>query len=92
VLVALLLACGLVAVALRQPVDRLGLLVAIWAIGSYVLPQLESEVQSYRVEAALLPLALFLPRLPRPLVAFFALGAICVCAPLARLEFQGWLV
>jgi len=92
VLVALLLACGLAAVALRQPVDRLGLLIAIWAIASYVLPQLESEVQSYRVEATLLPLALFLPRLPRPLVALFALGAICVCAPLARLEFQGWLV
>jgi hypothetical protein len=92
VLVALVLACGLAAVLLRRPLDGLGLLLAIWAVASYVLPQLESEVQSYRVEAALLPFALFLPRLPRPLVALFALLAICMSVPLARLAFQGWLV
>src|SRR5207244_9010138 len=74
VLVAALLACGLVSVALRP--DNLGLLLAIWALGAYVVPQLETEVQSYRVEATLLPLALFLPRLPRPLAALFALATI----------------
>jgi hypothetical protein len=92
VVVAVLLACGLAAIALQRPLDPLGLLLAIWAIGFWMIPQLESEVQSYRIEAALLPLALFLPRLPRPLVALFVLLAIAVSVPVARLQFQGWLV
>ena len=49
-------------------------------------------MQSYRIEAGLLPFALFLPRLPRPLVALFVLLAVAVSVPLARLQFQGWLV
>ncbi len=57
-----------------------------------MIPQLESEVQSYRIEASLLPFALFLPRLPRPLVVLFVLLAVAVSVPLARLQFQGWLV
>jgi hypothetical protein len=92
VVVALVLACVLAAVALQRPLDGVGLLIAIWAVASYVIPQLESEVQSYRVEAGLLPLAVLLPRLPRPLVALFAVLAVCMSVPLARLEFQGWLV
>jgi len=91
VFVAALLACGLVAIALRRPLDRFGLLLAIWAIAFWVIPQLESEVQSYRIEAGLLPFALFLPRLPRPLVALFVVLAVAVSVPLARLQFQGWL-
>ena len=92
VFVAALLACGLVAIALQRPLDPLGLLLAIWAIAFWVIPQLESEVQSYRIEASLLPFALFLPRLPRPLVVLFVLLAVAVSVPLARLQFQGWLV
>jgi len=92
VFVAALLGCGLAAIALRRPLDRFALLLAIWAIAFWVIPQLESEVQSYRIEGCLLPFALFLPRLPRPLVALFVLLAIAVSVPLARLQFQGWLV
>jgi hypothetical protein len=92
VFVAALLACGLAAILLRRPIDRLGLLVAIWAVGFWVIPQLESEVQSYRIEASLLPFALFLPRLPRPLVVVFVVLAVAASVPLARLQFQGWLV
>ena len=77
VLVAALLVCGLAAVLLRRPVDDLGLLLAIWAVAAYIVPQFETEVQSYRVEATLLPLALFLPRLPRLLAVLFAVLTIC---------------
>jgi hypothetical protein len=92
ILVAIVLACGLAAIALRRSFDRFSLLLAIWAIGFWVIPQLQSEVQSYRIDAGLLPFALFLPRLPRPLVVLFVLLAVAVSVPLARLQFQGWLV
>ena len=91
VLVAALLACGLASVLLRRPVDDLGLLLVIWAVAAYIVPQLETEVQSYRVEATLLPLALFLPRLPRPLAVLFAVLTICLSVPIARLAFEGRL-
>jgi hypothetical protein len=91
VLVAALLVCGLAAVLLRRPVDDLGLLLVIWAVAAYVAPQLETEVQSYRVEATLLPLALFVPRLPRPLAVLFAVLTIFLSVPIARLAFQGRL-
>ena len=92
VVVALLLLCGLVAVFRRRPVDRLGLLLAIWAVVFWVVPQLETEVQSYRIEASMVPLALFLPRLPKSLVAVFCVLVVAMSVPLARLQFQGWLV
>jgi hypothetical protein len=91
VLVAAVLVCGLTSLVLGRRFDRLSLLLMIWAIASYVLPQTESEVQSYRLEATLLPFALFLPRLPRPLVALFVITAVCLSVPLARLSFEGRL-
>src|SRR5204862_6342873 len=38
VFVAALLGCGLVAIAARRPLDPLGLLLAIWALGFWVIP------------------------------------------------------
>jgi hypothetical protein len=91
-LVTAMLACGLAAVAWRRPRQQIDLIVAIWATASWLLPELQSHVQNYRTETALLPLVLLVRRLPTPVAVIFTGIAIAIALPLARLYFRGLLI
>ena len=91
-LVTAMLACGLAALAWRRSRQQTDSLVAIWATVSWLLPEMQSHVQSYRIETALLPLVLLVRRLPTAVAVIFAAIAIAVALPLARLYFRGQLV
>jgi hypothetical protein len=84
--------CVLVAVASRRPRSPLDLLIALWLLGSWLAPDLQSHVQVYRIEASLLPLALLIRRLPTPLAAVFVVLVIEVAVELAQMAFEGRLV
>jgi hypothetical protein len=92
VLVTAVLVCGLAAVLMRRPVGRVDLLVAVWAIASWVVPQSQTNVQSYRIEAALLPLALLVRRLPPALAIGFVAVAVPVAVAVAVDYFKGLLL
>jgi hypothetical protein len=91
-LVTTMLACGIAAVAWRRPRQQIDLLVAIWATMSWLFSESQSHVQGYRVETALLPLALLVRRLPTAVVLIFTAIAIAVAIPLADLYFRGQLI
>ena len=66
-LVSFVLFCVLIELVVRRgPFAHADALVAIWAVMAWAMPISETNVATYRGEAALLPLALLVRRLPRP--------------------------
>lgn len=81
--VAFVLACVLVEALLhRRGLQRLDVLLLLWAIVTWVVPHAEANLSLYRSQAALLPLALLLRRLPSGLVLVLATAAIAVSVPM----------
>jgi hypothetical protein len=92
-LVTAVLASVLAVVALRRrDAERVDLLLALWAVGTWILPHAQANVSTYRSQAALLPLALLVRRLPAPLVLAIVVAAAALCVPMAELFLQGRLV
>jgi hypothetical protein len=56
------------------------------------MPIAETNVASYRAEAALLPVALLVRRLPRPLAAGIALAAAVLAVSMTKLYLRNYLV
>jgi len=83
--------CVAAVVVRRRRATRTDALIAIWAVITWVLPHAETGVSLYRSEAALLPIALLLPRLPRPLALLFAATAVALAVPMAKLFLTGRL-
>jgi hypothetical protein len=92
VLFTIVLVCALVAVALRRPLDRVDLMVAIWVVITWLVTEGESHTQVYRIEAALLPLAILVRRLPLALAAVLTVLVLVSSVQLAQVFFENGLV
>jgi hypothetical protein len=94
---ALLVTAAVVAVLVhalqrRRTIERAELLVLLWGVVTWVVPLSQSYVSLQRSEAALLPLAVLLPRLPRPVVVVFAVAAVGVAIVMEKLFLDGKIV
>jgi hypothetical protein len=88
--ITFVLVCVAAAVALRRgPGTRFDVLVIIWAVVVWAELYVETEVDAYRGVAGLLPLAILVPRLPRPLAVAIVLAAILIAVPMVTLYFIG---
>lgn len=91
-LITFVLICVGVAVAVRRDLSkRFDVLIVIWAVAVWLELYAETALDSYRGVAGLLPLAVLLPRLPRPLAAAIAVAAILIAVPMMTLFFRGVL-
>jgi hypothetical protein len=93
VIVAVVIAIVLVYLASRRHmIGKAELLLAVWAVVTWILPLTEATVSLWRNQAALAPLAVLVARLPRP-VAFSAVAAlVAISVPMAILFFDGTLI
>jgi hypothetical protein len=92
-LLAFTLLCVLVELVLRwRSRARADALVATWAVLAWLLLYVETQVHTYRGEAALLPLAILVRRLPWPLAAAITAAAVAIAVPMLRLYLVGILV
>ena len=89
---ALLLAVLVQALSRRRSLDRVDGLLLLWAVVTWALPLSQAAVESQRSQAALLPLAVFVPRLPRPLAFVFVAAAVVVAVAMEKLYLQGKIV
>jgi hypothetical protein len=91
-LVAFLLICVLVELAAhRSRFADIELMVALWAVIVWVVSHAAANISTYRGEAALVPVATLLPRLPRSLAVAITAGAIALVIPMTRLYLRGVL-
>ncbi len=92
-LVSFVLSCVVVELVMRRgPFAGADALVAIWAVMAWAMPISETNVATYRGEAALLPLALLVRRLPRPLGAAITLAAAVLAVSMTKLYLRNYLV
>lgn len=92
-LVAVVLVLVLVQLALRRrSATRLDLLLALWAVWTWVLPLTATHISVWRSEATLLPAAVLVARLPGAVAAVVTAAALAVSVPVALLYFHGQLV
>jgi hypothetical protein len=78
---------------LRMPsLDRLDVLVLLWAVTTWALPLSQANVSLPRGQATLLPLAVLVARLPGPLLFTLAAAAAGVAIPMEKLFLHGILV
>ena len=92
-----LVTCAVVAVAVeaarrRRQLDRPDLLLLLWAFVTWIVPLSQSYLSLQRSQAALLPLAVLLRRLPRPFVLVFAGIAVGVGIVMEKLFLEGKIV
>ncbi len=73
----------------RPPADAL---LALWAVSAWLMPHVQTNVSVYRGEAALLPLAALLGRLPRSVQFAVAAAAVGLAVPMARRFFNHQLI
>lgn len=86
-------ACVLVELVVRRAsVTRAEWLVALWAALTWLLPNLETNLSINRSQAALLPLAVLVRRLPRPLVLIVLVAAVGLAIRMEQLFLDGTLV
>src|SRR5439155_8719545 len=88
---ALLLAILLTTVV-RRTRPALELLFLLWAAATWALPLSQGNISVQRSQAALLPAAVLVARLPRPLLVVAIAAAVALSIPVARLYFDGLLV
>jgi hypothetical protein len=76
----------------RRSLDRLDRLIIFWAVVTWAVPLSLAAVSFQRSQAALLPLAVILRRLPRPVLYALVLAAVAVAVAMEKLYFQGKIV
>lgn len=80
--VSVVLGCVLVSVVLRRrQADNVDLLLGLWAFATWLIPASTTGLTVQRSQAALLPIALLVGRLPRPLATALIVAAIAVSIP-----------
>jgi hypothetical protein len=89
---ALLLAILLTIVLRRTRPARLELLFLLSAAVTWALPLSQGNISVQRSQAALLPVAVLVARLPRPLLVVAIAATVALSIPVARLYFDGLLV
>jgi hypothetical protein len=78
---------------LRLPsLDRLGILLLLWALATWALPMAQTGVSLPRSQATLLPLAVLVARLPAPLTLVLAAAAVAIAIPVENLFLHGRIV
>src|SRR5262249_9786494 len=70
------------------PVD---LLFCLWAVVTWAVPLTQGNISVQRSQIALMPLAVLVARLPRPLLVTAVVSTAAISVPLARLYFAGSL-
>jgi hypothetical protein len=80
------------AVVRRRTLGRLDGLLLLWAIAIWAIPLMQANLSLQRSQAALLPLALLVYRLPKPLIFTLAVAAAAVAVAMEKLFLQGALV
>jgi hypothetical protein len=78
-------------IKLRGATPREDSLVATWAVATWLLPSSESHLAGHRGDAALLPAAILLARLPRKFRIGAVLAAVAISVPLEILYLRGGL-
>jgi hypothetical protein len=73
----------------RRRADRLDGLLILWALATWALPLSQSAVSIQRSQAALLPLAILLRRLPRPVLFALIAAAVPIAVAMEKLFLQG---
>jgi hypothetical protein len=92
-LVTVTLASVAVVVAMRRsPLERLDLLLLVWALPAWLLVNLEAGISVYRAEATLLPVAVLARRLPPPLLYGLVVWAVIVLVWMTGLLLNRTLV
>ena len=92
-LVALVLGLVLVELVVRRATaTRLDVLVALWLVAAWLAVHSEAGISIYRSQETILPAALLVRRLPRPLAALVLGAAVWVTVDMARLFVEGRLV
>lgn len=76
----------------RASASAFDALVVIWALAAWLVPHIWANVSEYRSEAALLPIAILVGRLPRALSACIVAGAFLLVAPMELLFLRSVLV
>jgi len=80
------------AVLNRSSLDRVDALILLWAIPTWLLPLSQAAISIQRSQAALLPLAVSLRRLPRPLLLVLIVLAVPVAVAMEKLFLEGKIV
>lgn len=92
-LVTAVVVAVVVQAALRSAaVDPADDLILLWAVATWALPLSQAAVSIQRSQAALLPLAVLIRRLPRPFLAAFIMAAIPVAVAMERLFLEGKII
>lgn len=73
----------------RSALDRSDGLLLTWAIATWALPLSQAAVSIQRSQAALLPLAILLRRLPKPLLYALVAAAVPVAIAMEKLFLEG---
>lgn len=76
----------------RRSLDRVDALILLWAIPTWALPLSQAAVSIQRSQAALLPLAIAVRRLPRTLIVVLVVFAIPIAVAMEKLFLQGKIV
>jgi hypothetical protein len=76
----------------RRSLDRVDALILLWAIPTWALPLSQAAVSIHRSQAALLPLAIAIRRLPRPLILVMVVLAVPIALAMEKLFLQGKIV
>jgi hypothetical protein len=92
-IVGLVIAVVLVHLVSRRPmIGKSELLLAVWAVATWILPLTEATVSLWRNQAALAPLAVLVARLPRPVAFSMVAALVAISVPMAILFFDGTLI
>lgn len=92
-LVTVALACVLGhAAARRRSLGRLDGLLLLWGVATWALPLAQANVSLQRSQAGLLPLAVLVARLPRPLLYALVVAAAAVAVAMEKLFLDGRIV
>jgi hypothetical protein len=76
----------------RHSLDRVDALILLWAIPTWALPLSQAAVSIQRSQAALLPLAVSVRRLPRPVILLLVVVAVPIAVAMVKLFLQGKIV
>lgn len=75
----------------RRSLDRVDALILLWAIPTWVVPLSQAAVSIQRSQAALLPLAISVRRLPRPVILALVVLAVPTAVAMEKLFLQSRL-
>jgi hypothetical protein len=90
--VVLVVGSVLIRSARQRSLDRLDLLLVLWAVATWMLPVALNNISLPRSQAALLPLALLVGRLPSKLAVPVVIAALVLAVAMEKLFLQSVLV